>query len=126
MTCGRTLNRFHGPYQASALSNCCQTFASCTHAVEYIIGIVLALVISFSAKLADFDRDGAFYPMLLAVIAALYVLFAAVSGSVHALIVESLVMTVFLSLALIGFKLNLCGSLRAWLGMASLILFTPT
>ena len=45
--------------------------------------------------------------MLLAVIASYYVLFAVMGGSVHALIVESLVMDVFLLIAVVGFKLSL-------------------
>jgi hypothetical protein len=64
--------------------------------------------------LAGLDRDGAFYPMLLAIIASYYVLFAVMGGSVHALIVESLVMAVILLIAIVGFKFNL------WLVVAAL------
>jgi hypothetical protein len=96
------------------LSNCCQPPAGHTHVIAYGIGIVLALVISFLAKLAGFDRDRVFYPMLLAVIASYYVLFAVMGGSVHSLIVESLVMTGFLFIAFLGFKFNL------WLVVAAL------
>ena len=41
-------------------------------------------------------RDRAFYPTVMIVIAAYYVLFAAMSGSVQTLVVESVVMTLFL------------------------------
>ena len=97
-----------------SLSGCGAATARYTPVMEYVLGILLALVISFLAKLTSFDRDRVFYPMLLAVIASYYVLFAAMAGSVHALIVESLVMTVFLLLAFVGFKFNL------WLVVAGL------
>jgi hypothetical protein len=41
--------------------------------MEYAIGIVLALVVSGGAALVGFDRDRAFYPTLLVVIASYYV-----------------------------------------------------
>jgi hypothetical protein len=75
--------------------------------VGYIAGIVIALAVSVLARLAGFDRDRAFYPTLLVVIASYYVLFAVMGGSVHAMLVESLVMTAFLLVAVIGFKRNL-------------------
>jgi len=46
--------------------------------------------------LAGFDRDRAFYPTLLVVIASYYVLFTVMGGSRPALRVETLVMIVFL------------------------------
>jgi hypothetical protein len=53
------------------------------------------------------DRDRAFYPTLLIVIASYYVLFAVMAGSAHALVVESIAMTAFAFAAVAGFKLNL-------------------
>lgn len=82
--------------------------------MEYVIGIVLALVISYLARLAGFDRDRVFYPMALVMIALLYVLFAAMGGSVHALIIESFIATGFIAVAFAGFKHNL------WLVVAGL------
>jgi hypothetical protein len=72
--------------------------------MEYVIGIVLALVVSGSAALVGFDRDRAFYPTLLVVIAAYYVLFAVMSGSIQTMLVESVVMTAFAALAVLGFR----------------------
>ncbi len=59
------------------------------------------------AKLAGFDRDRVFYPMLLAVIATYYVLFAVMSGSVHVLLIESAIVMLFLLVAFVGFKVSL-------------------
>jgi len=67
----------------------------------------LALLVSFLARLAGFDRDKAFYPTLLIVIACYYVLFAVMGASVHALIAESILMMGFLITAFLGFKFNL-------------------
>jgi len=66
-----------------------------------------SLLVSFFARLAGFDRDRAFYPTLVAVIASYYVLFAVMGGSVQAIVVESMVMTAFLSIAAVGFKRTL-------------------
>jgi hypothetical protein len=75
--------------------------------VAYAIGIALALMVSAGAHLAGFDRDRAFYPTLLAVIASYYVLFAVMGGSLHAVLIESVVMTIFAIVAVVGFKFNL-------------------
>jgi hypothetical protein len=75
--------------------------------MAYVVGIVLALLVSVMARLVGFDRDRAFYPTVLMVIASYYVLFAVMGGSVHALVVESLIMMVFLGVAVFGFKGNL-------------------
>jgi hypothetical protein len=74
--------------------------------VGYVIGIVLALSVSTLARLVGFDRDRAFYPTVLIVIASYYVLFAVMGLSMQALAIESSVMTVFVVAAVVGFKLN--------------------
>lgn len=56
--------------------------------MDYAIGIALALVVAGAAALAGFDRDRGFYPTVLVVIASYYVLFAVMSGSVDAVLVE--------------------------------------
>jgi len=73
----------------------------------YGIGSLLAIFVSLFARSVKFDRDRAFYPTVLIVIASYYVLFAVMGGTVHALIIESCVMTVFLLVAVVGFKFNL-------------------
>jgi hypothetical protein len=75
--------------------------------MAYIIGIVLALVSVVLARLAGLDRDRAFYPTILIVIATYYVLFAVIGGSFGARVVESIVMAAFAIVAVLGFKFNL-------------------
>jgi len=82
--------------------------------MEYLIGVVLAVVVCAFAMLAGFDRDRVFYPTLLIVIATYYILFAVMGSSTPALIIESLVAVTFLVLAVAGFKKNL------WLVVAAL------
>jgi hypothetical protein len=84
--------------------------------VPYLAGIALALTISIIANVVGFDRDRAFYPTLLVVIASYYVLFAVMGGSGSALVLETLVLAGFLLVAAIGFKNNL------WLVVAALAL----
>jgi hypothetical protein len=59
------------------------------------------------ATLTGLDRDRAFYPTVTIVIGALYVLFAAMGGSAHALVFELLGGAVFLIAAIVGFKSSL-------------------
>jgi hypothetical protein len=82
--------------------------------MAYVVGIVLALLVSGLAWWAGFDRDRAFYPTVLVVVASYYVLFAVMGGSAHALIAESIAMTLFVLVAGAGFKSNL------WLVAAAL------
>jgi len=60
------------------------------------------------------DRDRAFYPTITVVVASYYVLFAVIGGSTDALLIETAVATVFLAMALVGFKYSL------WLVVAAL------
>jgi hypothetical protein len=75
--------------------------------VAFVIGVVLALVVSLLAWAAGFDRERSFYPTLLFVIASYYVLFAAMGASLPVLVAESVVVTVFAFVAFLGFKSNL-------------------
>ena len=72
--------------------------------MPFLIGIVLSLGVAVFAKWVGLDRDRAFYPTVLIVIASYYVLFAAMGGSLHAVLVESIVMTGFVIAAVLGFK----------------------
>ena len=72
--------------------------------MPYVIGIVLSVVVAVFARLVGLDRDRAFYPTVMIVIALYYVLFAAISGSVQTVLVESIVMAVFATAAVVGFK----------------------
>jgi hypothetical protein len=81
----------------------------------YGIGSLLAMFVSLLARSVKLDRDRAFYPTVLIVIASYYVLFAVMGGTVQALIIESSVMTAFLLVAVVGFKFNL------WILVAALV-----
>jgi hypothetical protein len=72
--------------------------------MPYVIGIVLSAGVAVFARVVGFDRDRAFYPTVMIVIAAYYVLFAAVSGSVQTVVIESAVMVLFAAAAVAGFK----------------------
>jgi len=83
--------------------------------MEYLIGFILSLAVAGFAAMVGFDRERAFYPTVLIVIASYYVLFAAMGGSRHTLTLEIIVAGGFLLLAVIGFKTNF------WLIVAALI-----
>ena len=51
--------------------------------MPYAIGVVLSVSVALLARRVGFDRDRAFYPTVLIVIASYYVLSAAMSASVH-------------------------------------------
>ena len=72
--------------------------------MPYVIGIVFSAVVAVFARYVGFDRDRAFYPTVMIVIALYYVLFAAMSGSVQTVVIESVVMTLFAAAAVAGFK----------------------
>lgn len=75
--------------------------------MAYLIGIGLAIGAFFFARIVGLDRDRAFYPTVMIVIALLYGLFAAIGGSVSALALESIGIVGFILLAVVGFKSNL-------------------
>jgi hypothetical protein len=72
--------------------------------MPYVVGIVLSLGVALFARRVGLDRDRAFYPTVLIVIASYYVLFATMSGSVQTVLLESMVMTAFSIAAVVGFK----------------------
>ncbi len=74
--------------------------------MEYLIGLAVALGVAALAAVVGFDRDRSFAPTVLIVIAAYYVLFAAMGGSHRALVFEILAASGFLALAVIGFKMS--------------------
>jgi hypothetical protein len=75
--------------------------------MEYVIGVVLAVVACGAARLIGFDRERVFYPTVLIVIATYYVLFAAMGADARALSLESFIASVFIVAAVIGFRSNL-------------------
>ena len=82
--------------------------------LPYVAGVVLSIGVALFARRVGFDRDRAFYPTVLIVVASYYVLFAVMSGSVETVLLESVVMALFAVAAVAGFK----GS--AWIVVAAL------
>jgi hypothetical protein len=72
--------------------------------LPFVLGIVLSAGVALFARQVGLDRDRAFYPTVMIVIASYYVLFAVMSGSVLTVVVESVVMTLFAAAAVAGFK----------------------
>jgi hypothetical protein len=72
--------------------------------LPFVIGIVLSAGVALFARQVGLDRDRAFYPTVMIVIALYYVLFAVMSGSVQTVVIESVVMTLFAAAAVAGFK----------------------
>ena len=68
------------------------------------------------AGVIGFDKERSFYPVVLIVIANLYMLFGAMAGSTHALLAEAVPMLLFTAAAGIGFRRT------AWIVVASLAL----
>jgi hypothetical protein len=67
-----------------------------------IVGLVGALVAGVFATKVGLDRERGFYPTVTIVIALLYVLFGAIAGSGHALVVEVMIATAFIVAATWG------------------------
>ncbi len=82
--------------------------------MSFLIGALLALGVGVLATRIGLDRDRAFYPTVMIVIASYYVLFAVMGGSSRALLAECAVMAAFLGASLAGFKRTL------WLVVAAL------
>ena len=72
--------------------------------LPYVVGIVLSIGVALFARFVRLDRDRAFYPTVMIVIASYYVLFAAMIGSLQTVVLESAVMAVFVIAAVAGFK----------------------
>jgi hypothetical protein len=82
--------------------------------VEFLIGAILALSVGLSATFIGLDRDRAFYPTVMVVIASYYALFAVIGGSIQVLVIELIVIVAFLGASTAGFKRSL------WLVVAAL------
>ncbi len=73
----------------------------------YWVGGTLGLVTCAFARAVGFDRDRAFYPTVLIVVASYYVLFAVMGGSTRALVLELGLMSAFVAMAVVGFRRSL-------------------
>lgn len=73
-----------------------------------IVGLALAFGVGIFATVSGFDRDRAFYPTVLIVIASYYCLFAIIGeGSPTLLGYEIVLFALFAGLAVIGFRTSL-------------------
>jgi hypothetical protein len=74
--------------------------------MAYLVGVVVAVIVCVFATIVGLDRDRAFYPTLLIVIALYYALFAAIGAAPGAMAAESIPIAGFILLAILGFKWN--------------------
>jgi hypothetical protein len=75
--------------------------------MDYLIGLLLAIVVVVFSALIGLDRERSFYATVVIVNASYYALFAVMGGSRHTLIIEILAASGFCVLAVFGFKGNL-------------------
>ncbi len=75
--------------------------------MAFLIGIGSALAVGVFGSLTGLDRERAFYPTALVVIASYYILFAVMGGSLAALGPELLIFALFAGLAAWGFRRDL-------------------
>lgn len=82
--------------------------------MEYIIGMLLAVVTCVTVTVVGLDRGRSFYPVVMIVIASYYCLFAVMGGSRPALWLDGAIALLFAGAAVIGFRTTL------WLVAAAL------
>src|ERR1041384_1314956 len=75
--------------------------------MAFLVGVVLAAALCGFGTLVGLDRERGFYATQMIVIALLYGLFAAISGSSRVLMMESIGIVSFILAAVIGFRSNL-------------------
>jgi hypothetical protein len=83
--------------------------------MDYLIGLIVSLAVAGFVAVIGLDRERAFYPTALIVIASYYVLFAAMGASRQTLTMEIVVASGFLLFAVFGLKRNL------WFAVAAII-----
>jgi hypothetical protein len=88
--------------------------------MEIAIGVALALGVCGLGVVAGFERDRAFYPVMLIVIASYYDLFAVIGGDKGVLGIEIVISLGFAALAVLGFRVNLWLTVAGLLGHAGL------
>ena len=75
-------------------------------AMEYIVGITLALFFCAAAAGLGMDRERMLYPAVVMAVASYYLAFAVVDGRGEVMLVEVAIAAVFIVSAVAGFKLN--------------------
>lgn len=83
--------------------------------MQYVIGVVLAIGVCVFARVSGFDRDRAFYPTVLIVVASYYILFAAMGSYGPVIAVETVAACGFAAMAVVGFRKS------AWVVVAGLV-----
>ena len=83
--------------------------------MSILVGLTLAVAVGLLATWAGLDRERGFYPVILIVSASYYDLFAVMGGTGVTVISETVPFTLFLVVALVGFRKNL------WLIVAALV-----
>jgi hypothetical protein len=82
--------------------------------MEYVIGMLLAVVTCVTVTVVGLDRGRSFYPVVMIMIASYYCLFAVMGGSRAALWRDGAIALLFAAAAVIGFRTTL------WLVAAAL------
>src|SRR5262245_25102010 len=83
--------------------------------MEYLVAVILGLIVVGFAAVSGFDRDRAFYPTVLIVIASYCSLFAVMGASRYStLVIEIGMGLVFSVIAVLGFKKSM------WLAAAGI------
>jgi len=85
-------------------------------AIPAVWGVGLAVGAALLGRLVGFDRDRAFYPVILIVIGSYYDLFAVMGGSRADLVQETIAFAFFAGAAVLGFRTSL------WIVAAALAL----
>lgn len=81
-----------------------------------VIGLAIGIAVIALGRLAALDRDRAFYPVALIVIAAYYILFAVMAGNRSGLPGELIFSGLFMACAVVGFRVSL------WIVVAGLMM----
>lgn len=84
--------------------------------MEYVIGLTAAAAVGLFASVIGLDKERSFYAVVLIVIAALYLLFAAMANSTDSLVAEAIPALIFVAMAALGFRKT------PWLVVAGLAL----
>lgn len=72
-----------------------------------LLGVAVALAVGMFGSITGLDRERAFYPTTLVVVASYYILFAVMGGSMQALIPELILFVIFAAAAAWGFRRDL-------------------
>jgi hypothetical protein len=82
--------------------------------MEYIVGIILALLFCGAAAWLGMDRERVFYPAVVMAVASYYLAFAAADGRSEVMLSEVAIAAVFIAGAVAGFKYS------PWIAVAAL------